>query len=188
MAALPHYFIAVPLPDRLKRNLSEQQKKLKELLPYKQWTHPDDLHITLKFLGPVPPNQLNQLKVKLETLTDIHTFQVNAGSLGTFGNSMQPRVLWAGVEKNDALTQLQKQIEKLANESGFQQERRNYSPHITLAKKWNNRNKNLPDLQDTFTEAHQLLVNQVVIYRIFPQSNPKYKQIAAYQLKHSSVK
>ncbi|GAA0600469.1 RNA 2',3'-cyclic phosphodiesterase [Virgibacillus siamensis] len=183
MAGLPHYFIAVPLPQELKQYLSEKQQQFKQIVPYKQWPHPEDVHITLKFLGPVSPGQLDQLNVKLEKLTDLHSFRVRTGSLGTFGKSTQPRVLWAGVEKTEALSKLQQLVDQLANDSGFEQEKRTYSPHITLAKKWNNRDENFPELQDTCIDAYHLTVNEVVIYRIFPQSIPKYKKIAVYQLK-----
>ncbi|WP_174614086.1 RNA 2',3'-cyclic phosphodiesterase [Virgibacillus ihumii] len=183
MAGLPHYFIAVPLPMELKQYLYEQQQQLKQLVPYKQWPHPEDLHITLKFLGPVSPAQLNQLKEKLEKVTDLYSFRVRTGSLGTFGKSIQPRVLWAGVEKTAALLKLQQLVEGLVNEAGFEQEKRTYSPHITLAKKWNDPTEKFPELEDTYVDTYQLTVHQVVIYRIFPQSIPKYNQIAVYQLK-----
>ncbi|WP_077327610.1 RNA 2',3'-cyclic phosphodiesterase [Virgibacillus siamensis] len=182
-ASLPHYFIAVPLPKELKMYLAEKQEQLRDQLPYKQWPHMDDLHITLKFLGPVSDDQLDTLINNLECVTGFPSFHLRTGSVGTFGNPKQPRVLWTGVEKTEPLLELQQLVEWRANESGFQPEKRNYSPHITLAKKWNNRNEMWSDLSSPFMTPYKMLVNRIVLYQIFPDATPKYKQVAEYQLK-----
>src|SRR5690625_3777269 len=94
------YFIAIPLPDRLKKKLSNWQSKYKPLLPYKHWTDRNDFHITLKFLGEVDQEKLHLLQKKLVELKYMQRFTVNVHSLNTFGNPYKPRVLWIGVDKN----------------------------------------------------------------------------------------
>ncbi|GAB4074944.1 RNA 2',3'-cyclic phosphodiesterase [Barrientosiimonas marina] len=179
---LPHYFIAVPLPDFIKEQVASWQVMLKEHLLYKQWTHPDDLHITLKFLGPVSPGQYQILSSMLESLQRTEAFTLKTRMLGTFGDPDKPRVLWTGVQKQDALLNLQQTVAHLTEQAGFQREKRTYTPHITLAKKWAGGARDLSKLNTCDMEGQTFNVNNVVIYRIYPEKSPKYHKTSAYHL------
>lgn len=183
----PHYFIAVPLPDSLKEQYAEWQHKLKNKLPYKQWPHPEDLHITLKFLGAVDENRYEKLIQSMNEIENIPAFSLQTGTLGSFGSSKKPRVLWAGVERKQELFRLQESIEDIALQTGFRQEKRTYNPHITLAKKWVGGIKDLAHLKERFSEEQTFDVNQVVLYRIHPEKHPKYYVTAAYHLAGESI-
>ena len=133
MSNFPHYFIAIPLPKRLQQFLADWQSELKTILPYKQWTNIQDLHITLKYLGPVPDIKLKDLIKRLHAIS-FTPFHIQVGSIGMFGTSAKPRVLYAAVELSEALADLQQQVESVVSHEGFVPERRSYTPHITLAK------------------------------------------------------
>jgi|SRR5699024_2366863 len=178
----PHYFIALPLPNFLKKQLAGWQRALSDKLPYKQWTHPDDLHITLKFLGPAEQNQLQMLMKSMAQIKRISAFSLQTESLGTFGNPKKPRVLWADVKRKEKLFYLQENVENIASQAGFQHEKRVYTPHITLAKKWTGGMKDLSDLKKRYIRQQTFEVDQVVIYRIHPEKNPKYHVAATFNL------
>ncbi|ALX48424.1 RNA 2',3'-cyclic phosphodiesterase [Lentibacillus amyloliquefaciens] len=169
-----HYFIAIPLPASLREKLAGWQRELKPELPFKQWVHPEDLHITLKFLGAVDDQQLNRLINSMQQIENFNVFTLPTGTLGTFGNPKSPRVLWAGAERHPELLRLQQNIEGIAVQTGFKHEKRAYSPHITLAKKWTGKPIDVPNLKNRFTERQSITVNQIVLYRIQPDKNPKY--------------
>ncbi|MFD1038186.1 RNA 2',3'-cyclic phosphodiesterase [Virgibacillus byunsanensis] len=185
MTNIAHFFIAIPIDSSLRGMLKSWQSDLQELLPYKQWTHEMDLHITLKFLGPVEGVRLTKLKEALYAVEDIETFSVDVEKVGAFGNPEKPRVLWAGVSKNESINTLQKLVENIASEHGFQPERRAYRPHITLAKKWNSSvaDHSLDTTKNLFSDKQQFTVDRVVIFQIFPARSPKYEVIAEYRLK-----
>ncbi|WP_164668316.1 RNA 2',3'-cyclic phosphodiesterase [Virgibacillus doumboii] len=183
MTNLPHYFIAIPLTESIKNKFSNWQLGLKESLAYKQWPHKDDLHITLKFLGPVELDRINRLIKSLEVIKATPAFSVLTGNLGCFGNPKKPRVLWAGVEKTNEIMQLQQSIEQIARQAGFQEENRAYKPHITLAKKWNGTEANVPLLNERYEEQQTMTINTVVVNRIYPGSSPKYQAVAEFNLK-----
>src|SRR5699024_3856804 len=130
MMSKPHYFIPIKLLQRLKEQLSRWQESLKTAESYKQWPHRDDLHITLKLLGDLDDEKLTEL-------TLLESYYTTVESIGTFGSKVRPRVVWAGVHLTKSLSFLQKKVEELAAEIGFLNDSRTYSPHITLAKKWN---------------------------------------------------
>lgn len=180
----PHYFIAIPLPLELKEYFSKWQTDLKQTLNYKEWPNKHDLHITLKFLGGSSKIQLRTLHDKL-TLLQVPTFSITVGQIGTFGQIDQPRVLWAGVEKNELITTLQKDVEQCAVQSGFSREERTYLPHITLGKKWvgSKDPMNLDKIKKAYKNREQkLTVDSISLYQIYPFKSPKYAEIYRYRI------
>ncbi len=179
-----HYFIAIHLPEMLQNYFSKLQQELKRELPYKQWPHKRDLHITLKFLGPVADNEVSLLQHQLQNMEQSAPFTLETGGLGTFGNPKKPRVLWAGVEKTEQLKQLQEKVEEHCLDAGYEKEKRDYRPHITLAKKWNG--KEIENINEVIRgkklEMQKWHVKNIVLFRIHPQKNPKYEAVSIYPL------
>jgi 2'-5' RNA ligase len=184
MSNLPHYFIAIPLNNILKDYFSKWQHSLKEQVAYKEWPNKQDLHITLKFLGPVSPDGLKELMNELKSIEQLEDFELTVGTIGAFGNPSKPRVIWAGVEVTNQLALLQKKVEECAIKVGFAKENREYRPHITLAKKRAEDGTNVPftDLKNDYHQQLTLYVNEVVIYQIFPSRSPKYEVVQTYRL------
>lgn len=183
----PHYFIAIHIPEPLQTTFKNWQNILKEKLPYKQWYHKNDLHITLKFLGAVEEEKLVDLVSRLDNLEKISPFEIEVGTLGTFGKPTNPRVLWAGVERHKDLISLQKDIEDIAEQIGFKKENRAYRPHITLAKKWAGKNSNtveyLQNVTEAFPDTYLLQVNQFTLFQIHPERQQKYEVIKQFRLR-----
>ncbi len=113
-------FIAINLPENIKKKLAEYQKKWPEL-PIR-WTKPENLHITLDFIGYVADEELLEVCKKTKEIADKHNFfeikltRICYGPL-RFRSGQAPRMVWAIGEK----------IKEL-----------NLSPHITLGRirKW----------------------------------------------------
>lgn len=186
MNHVPHYFIAIPLSSSIRENLEEWQVALKQSLNYRQWVHPDDLHITLKFLGAVPDGKLQFVLDELQLVESFRSFSLRIGSMGTFGHPHQPRVLWAAVKQEHHLISLQAQIEEQMLHVGFAKETRRFRPHVTLAKRWDGPPKEdaVISIRQQYEELSYLLhVNEVVLYRIFPKHTPKYNVIKRYELR-----
>lgn len=184
MASEAHYFIALPLPKSLQNYFSVWQDDLKKKLNYKKWQHKEELHITLKFLGPVADNRIEQIHEALMEITNLNSFEIAIGSIGTFGKPDKPRVLWAGVDKTPALSDLQQQVEAIIERYGFQKETSVYHPHITLAKKWleNSSSDPLPDIKKQYTEQQMIIIDEIALFKIHPTRTPKYELIHNYKL------
>ncbi|WP_085991520.1 RNA 2',3'-cyclic phosphodiesterase [Oceanobacillus senegalensis] len=187
MASLPHYFIAIPLPEELQNYFSLWRNELHDKLPYKQWYHKQDLHITLKFLGAVNQEKIEALYHALKKVEGERAFELEVGSIGIFGNPKRPRVLWAGVENANALLSIQKKIEDVCLEVSFSKENRPYRPHITLAKKWTGNPKEsydnvLEQIQRQFTQIERMHVHEIVVFQIHPGRQQKYEPTKRYRL------
>src|SRR5699024_1349956 len=104
----------------------------------------------------------------------------------TFGTPKQPRVLWLGIEATKTLNNLQQLVDSIAEQHGFPREKRSYTPHITLAKKWKDHSKTV-ELKASQQKTEFLLENvhdhDLAGYQILPQEHPKYVPIHMIDLK-----
>jgi len=122
-------FIAIELPDDLKAALGG----LRVDVPGARWVPPEQLHLTLAFLGEVEEKTAGELG---ERLALIHTppFQLCFSGTGCFPNRHRPRVLWAGLEPHPLLMNLAAGVHGAVLACSIPQEERPFSPHITLAR------------------------------------------------------
>lgn len=128
-------FIAINLPEGIKKELAEYQEKWSEL-PAK-WTAKDSLHITLEFLGDLTDVELADVcKVVSEVVKRHKSFAINLSKVayGPAGK-MPPRMVWVGGEKSDDLTDFREDLQEcLLQEIRYRPENRGFAPHITLAR------------------------------------------------------
>lgn len=125
-------FIAVELPEEIKRELSKVQEQLKSEDIKATFVKPDILHFTLKFLGELSDEQVNQVKQVLSNVK-FENFKVKLNNLGVFPTEQFIRVLWAAIEPKENLIELQKEIESELEKIGFKREK-NFETHITIAR------------------------------------------------------
>lgn len=100
-----------------------------------RWVPAHNIHITLKFLGDVTGQQINDLSTALQKEMPLHhPFEIHVGGLGAFPNSKRARVLWVGLQAPPELAQLQNRVETITAQMGFPKEERRFSPHLTLGR------------------------------------------------------
>ncbi|SDK44615.1 RNA 2',3'-cyclic phosphodiesterase [Sediminibacillus albus] len=184
MAGNSHYFIGVPIDGSILDSLIHAQNQLKEneQVAFKSWTHPSDMHITLKFLGPAADNTIERLINNLQQINQLESFSLTIGGTGFFGNPQSPRVVWAGVHKTSPLLTLQKSVEKVCEDTGFSAEQRPYRPHITLAKKWSGE-QTTGELMGDEPPEQNMAITKFQLYQIHPSQTPKYEVIKEFKLK-----
>lgn len=122
-------FVALDLPGDISRALSSFKGSLHDV----RWYKPEQMHLTLKFIGNVDDLQMERIQ---EELAEIHadSFRLELDRLGYFPPDRHPRVLWAGVKKNEPLIYLQGLVENATRHAGVESDDRPYVPHITIAK------------------------------------------------------
>jgi len=130
-------FIAIELPENLKAELEELVGRLKsESRTGVKWVNPQDIHITLKFLGDVATTRLDEITGALKVAAyGIKPFRLKVTGLGVFPNPQKVRVAWVGVSGDmDILEKLQQRVESNLETLGFTRESRKFAPHLTLAR------------------------------------------------------
>ncbi len=129
-------FIAVKISSEQRELIAELVEKLRQYGANVKWVRPDNLHVTLKFLGDVDEKALPQIFDSLEkSLTNQQSFDFNLSALGCFPNSRRPRVFWVGIERGaEELKALAKIIDECMLGFGFPREKRGFSPHLTIGR------------------------------------------------------
>lgn len=131
-------FAAVPVPDSIRKTIAAKQQRWQTLAPFRKWTHPDDLHITLVFIGQTEPTQIPSLIHHIRLAASGQPpFTLSLHSIGSFGRPQKPSILWIGVEGDlDRLNRLQRELHNNISQLGFPLDQRPYSPHLTVARQY----------------------------------------------------
>jgi 2'-5' RNA ligase len=130
-------FIAVGLPQTVRGHCVEVQKRLAELGAEVKWVAPENLHVTLLFLGEVFDREVPQICQAVADCSARHDpFRLAVENLGCFPNMRRPRVIWAGVGTGtQELVALHDDLETALLELGcYRREDRQYTPHLTLGR------------------------------------------------------
>jgi 2'-5' RNA ligase len=130
-------FIAIELPEGVKRGLRELQAQLKadSLAPVK-WAEPENIHLTLKFLGNVAADRIEEIGLAMaEAAKGTSPFSLEVKELGVFPNPKRVQIVWVGLGGElEKLSRLQQRIESGLAKLGFAPENRRFTPHLTLAR------------------------------------------------------
>lgn len=126
---MPRLFVAIDPPLGIRERLTA----LCCGLPGARWVEPEQLHLTLRFIGEVDGSMLHPVQ---EALAEVRAqaLSLQLEGIGFFPPRGSPRVVWVGIRKNEQLLRLHNRIESVLVRAGLEPEDRKYSPHITLAR------------------------------------------------------
>ncbi|MFL5244358.1 MAG: RNA 2',3'-cyclic phosphodiesterase [Gemmataceae bacterium] len=130
-------FIAVGLDDALRDRAIGLQEKLAATGAQVKWVEPENLHVTLLFLGEVGERDLVDVcRAVTEACSRQSRFSLSLEGVGCFPNARRPRVIWAGIgEGGQELCDLHDSLEQPLLELGcYRREERHFTPHITLGR------------------------------------------------------
>jgi len=129
-------FIAVSLPGELKAEIGEISSSLSVQIPGVRWVPPENLHLTLKFLGDVEETIIPNIQDILNRITPRYLPIIcKFTGLGVFPSPRRPKVIWLGVtEGSDQLSGLANDLSGEFTRLGFKSENRGYTPHLTLGR------------------------------------------------------
>ena len=157
-------FVGLAVPEA-------QQGRLTGLcggVPGARWVRPENLHVTLRFIGDIGESLAEDVDTALSRIS-APAFSLEVSGVGQFGKGFKTRALWAGIAPNASLNHLQAKIESAVTGVGIPAETRKFKPHITLG-----RLKNPPaDRVDEFIINHAALragtfpVNRFTLFSSF---------------------
>lgn len=129
-------FIAAELGDALVAGLAKELERLSPTAPKARWVRPENVHLTLSFLGEVGPDRVPALERVVREIAARHpviSLEVRGG--GAFGSPRRPHVLWLGLRGNlAALEALHADLKAALAPLGFVPEDREFRPHLTLGR------------------------------------------------------
>jgi 2'-5' RNA ligase len=135
--------LAIPTVERLVLLQEDLAKPISDLGAKPRWTDPENLHLTLKFIGDVEQTLVFRVREALGALAQVQSsFQVSTIGTGCFPDCATPRVVWAGCgEGAHAVHSLQQTVESYLDDMGIPSEARPFRPHVTLGRIRTTRNR-----------------------------------------------
>ncbi len=129
-------FIAIEIPAEIKKQMAEAQHRLRDAGVDASWPRPEGIHLTLKFLGEVPEQQVTDITNALNAAAGGSTkFHLDVAGVGTFPNAKNARVVWTGLSGDtERLKILQASVEDAMERIGMKREERPFTPHLTLGR------------------------------------------------------
>lgn len=181
-------FIAINLPEDIRNKLVDYQNKWRDLPA--RWLSPDNIHITLEFLGYLTDQELTEVcRITKEVVGGHNSFSVNLNKI-MYGppNKIPPRMVWVGGDKSKEISDLRKDLEKSLLETiRFVPENRPFAPHITLARinEWQWKAiepEERPEINEEIDLNFEVKSIEVM-ESILKRGGAEYKVLASYNLK-----
>jgi 2'-5' RNA ligase len=129
-------FIAVSLSPSILAGIEKLMRTLQSNGEGVHWVEPQNLHITLKFLGDVPLNDLPQLiSTTTQCVSRTDSFDMTLQGFGAFPSWESPKTIWIGCQEgSEELEKLAERINEGLRSLGFPKEARRFSPHLTIGR------------------------------------------------------
>jgi 2'-5' RNA ligase len=136
MSDVARVFVALEITDEVRERIGTVQQRLKAVGAHVGWVLPENIHLTVAFLGDVFESVLPVLAVGLdEAVAAIPAFTLTVQGLGTFGPPRVPRVVWAGMAAPPpGIFKLHEAVAGVLKASGIAVEDRPFAPHLTLGR------------------------------------------------------
>ena len=127
-------FIALEIPSAVRQNLDAFLASMRAITKEPRWVRAENLHVTLKFLGEVAEGKVDAVRTALGEIRSDKAVSLEFRGMGFFPNEKHPRVFWVGTEASPNLKTLAGNIEGGVEKLGIPREKREFSPHLTLAR------------------------------------------------------
>jgi 2'-5' RNA ligase len=187
-------FIAIDIPDDIRADLGDLQKELAGRVDIRKGdlklVEPESMHLTLKFLGEVPDNQVAEVCNITKDVAARHAaFDLDVKEVGSFGGR-SARVLWVGAGlRSPELLRLQQDLEAQLAQAGWPKEARQFSAHLTLCRIRNSKaGEKLGQLVEQYNnfDLGTVRADSLSVYesQLRPEG-PIYTRLGNYQLQNS---
>jgi 2'-5' RNA ligase len=122
-------FVALPLPEPVRDGL----RALGNGLPGARWVPPENLHLTLRFIGEVDGRDARDIDDALAAIR-MPAFALQLAGVGVFGEGRKLRSVWVDIEANPEVTRLRDKVEQAVIRAGRAPEARKFKPHVSIAR------------------------------------------------------
>ena len=129
-------FIAVELPLEIRQNVQRATSSLRrDTESLIRWVALENMHLTLKFLGDTPSENVKVLTQLIHAQADsFNSFDIHLSGIGAFPGPERPRVIYIGIQAPAELEAFQRQVESATRRLGYNAEERVFAPHLTIGR------------------------------------------------------
>ena len=166
--------------------------EMKSLLRHEKikWVEEQNIHSTLKFLGDTETKKIPGIEQALVPVAEQHLkFSLWLNKLGIFGSRYDPRVIWVGIDPYDELVSLMQKVHKSLEVCGFETDRQNLVPHLTLGRIKELKDKALfQKIIEQFRQigSVKMDIDRMILYEsILKKEGPTYVALKTFSLRQS---
>ena len=184
-------FIAIEIPESIRIKIFRVGQTFQNIQKGEiRWVRPANIHMTLRFLGNMGPNELAEMKQILTLAAKRYNpFSISIQGTGTFPNDHRPRIIWVGSVPDPVLFELQRDIEKELTKAGYKPENHPFRPHITIGRVSENlRRERVPQIIDHLSRWQNEVFGNFSVSRIqlfrsdLRQTGPIYSSLFTVNL------
>jgi len=185
-------FVAIPIPEPVRDEIIRVQQELQPLVSrdVARWARSDQFHLTLRFLGDVPADGVEDLKKSVGAVCrNVRPLFLRAEGVGFFPNPRSPRVIWVGINDREGyLVDLQKQIETAIGQFSPEPGEKNFTGHVTLGRLKNPKPSDIRDLAARAQSLEKRLFGEWTAHEIeiirseLSPAGARYTSLAAFRL------
>jgi len=163
-------FIAFKLPVHVTSLLHSVQQELMNYGFKVRWVRPENIHLTIKFLGDIHQTDLDRISEALiESATSYSSFSFSAKGIGIFPGLNRPQVIWVGLSGEiERITRFQRQLDQSLSVIGFPKENRPFQGHLTLGRfKGKTHTGKLVDALNVYADfkSDPITVDRVILFK-----------------------
>jgi RNA 2',3'-cyclic 3'-phosphodiesterase len=182
-------FLAFDVNDELREYFKHIIHDLQKACADVRWVKPENIHLTLKFLGDVQEGDLDKISstvaghcLNVAPVTSFFT------GIGAFPDLRCPKIVWGGLDDDSrAITSLAGDLEKSLAGYGIPQEQRPFKPHVTIGRVRSQHNvRNLTDLIDEMSSDHiieQKFTKMILYQSTLTTQGPLYEVLREFDMK-----
>jgi 2'-5' RNA ligase len=126
-------FVALDIEESIRERIARFLDGVRAFAPDARWVRPESLHVTLKFVGEKPNEEVERVKQALASVR-AKPVSMTFGGYGFFPTAKSARVFWLGLEAGPELADLASTVDQSTAAAGVPTEERPFSPHLTLAR------------------------------------------------------
>ncbi len=130
-------FVAIEFSPKIRGKIGEIIEYFKTQTPdyALKWVEPQNLHMTIKFLGEVSEEHLRTIKdVLSDTLKGRSAFEIEVTGMGMYPSTQKPRVIWLGIKGSEPLKDIHQSLDQALQKASIPPDKRGLSPHLTIAR------------------------------------------------------
>jgi 2'-5' RNA ligase len=184
-------FIAIEVGNDVKARAADLIKRLKKAEADVNWVEPQNMHITLKFLGNVPNVEVPDVcRIAQVVAEEFEPFEIEFAGAGAFPDVKRPKTLWIGVVQDEGFGRLEALVnrleERLQSDMGFARERRRFHPHLTIGRVNHDSGGSLGEIvaaQAGFDAALAAVDELLVFASFLERSGPTYNIMGRGELR-----
>ena len=178
-------FVALKIPDEIRKEIFNHCYALAENPLHYRWEAKEKVHLTLKFIGEVKEEFLQQIIDELEFVKNYSSFDCIVSRFGFFFRDNEARILWCNLETDESIVSLFDELNYRLKKYDIEVEKRKFKGHLTLLRiKDRVSEKFIKRFKEYLFDPINFNANEIVLIQsVLKPSGSEYKVLKIYELK-----